>query len=922
MKYIKYLIAASSLLFVLLFVSNKLMEKGGGVYITPKPSETILVEEGQKLGNKEEWLEQMHRSAPDVDWQKKDFDFRLERANTEKRFTSRENEIYGQWAEVGSNNQAGRTLVAELDLEESIVYVASDGGQIWKGGLGTGNWESITDHFRIPAINFIRNIHEENLDRLLIGAGVWGVPGIMFSDDGGSTWEQATGLDGIADWGYIRRVVMKNDPHEGIFLASQEWDYDLWQAMSSIYVSYDLGESFEFLQSFPHGANQTDIWTDRYSNGNVYVLDINKIYLLTNDGNLDYIGEVATDEPERSYLVGVKEDENLSFYAMLYTSSLSSFYASFDEGENWGLKGSLDFGPFMTGSFAASPVTPGLLYFGGVDAYTSPDHGETWDKINSWGDYYGDPEGKLHADIPSFNSFINSSDDEILFINTDGGIYLSLDDAESVLNLSLNNLRISQYYSSYTCRFAPQNTHAGAQDQGYQFSDEGGAGEVLDYEQVISGDYGHIVSGDEGASVWMVYPGFAMYRPDANSNGPLRFWNFVGSNYQWMPELMADPNDPASVYIAGGNASSGAHQIHLTYSNSQMTYAEEPFDFSNGTGANISAMAYSTLNSDFRYVMTTELDFFYSVDGGDSWTQTEGFDSPGSHYFYGADIEPSKNTLGLIYIGGSGYSSPGVFVSDDNGLTFSDYSEGLPETLIHDLALSADDSLLFAATEVGAYVCKTSEGIWYDLNDDMLPDQNFWAVDFVESLNVARFASYGRGIWDFDLDPDVVADFAADPELVEQEGSVQFTNLSMWNPTSYEWFFEGGTPETSDLENPGVVYFEPGIFDVKLIVHNNNSSDTLIKTDYIEVLPFTGIVGGETKAEIVVFPNPANEVVHIKSDIFIEQVILLDLAGRQLREFIPGTNGLSIDLKAFSKGAYIIKVKTENGILTKKIIRK
>ncbi len=64
---------------------------------------------------------------------------------------------------------------------------------------------------------------------------------------------------------------------------------------------------------------------------------------------------------------------------------------------------------------------------------------------------------------------------------------------------------------------------------------------------------------------------------------------------------------------------------------------------------------------------------------------------------------------------------------------------------------------------------------------------------------------------------------------------VNFTNLSsgVLNPV-YEWEFGNGI--TSSLENPSFVYVNSGIYSVTLIVTNSNGcSDTILKTDYIEV---------------------------------------------------------------------------------------
>jgi PKD repeat protein len=53
--------------------------------------------------------------------------------------------------------------------------------------------------------------------------------------------------------------------------------------------------------------------------------------------------------------------------------------------------------------------------------------------------------------------------------------------------------------------------------------------------------------------------------------------------------------------------------------------------------------------------------------------------------------------------------------------------------------------------------------------------------------------------------------------------------------TSREWTFEGGTPETSTLENPTVMYYNTGSFDVTLTVSDGTNTSTLTLEDYITV---------------------------------------------------------------------------------------
>lgn len=57
-----------------------------------------------------------------------------------------------------------------------------------------------------------------------------------------------------------------------------------------------------------------------------------------------------------------------------------------------------------------------------------------------------------------------------------------------------------------------------------------------------------------------------------------------------------------------------------------------------------------------------------------------------------------------------------------------------------------------------------------------------------------------------------------------------FTDLSVLKETgaTWTWNFPGGSPATSMIRNPKVVYNKPGIYDVSLIVHDVNGTDTAV----------------------------------------------------------------------------------------------
>lgn len=55
---------------------------------------------------------------------------------------------------------------------------------------------------------------------------------------------------------------------------------------------------------------------------------------------------------------------------------------------------------------------------------------------------------------------------------------------------------------------------------------------------------------------------------------------------------------------------------------------------------------------------------------------------------------------------------------------------------------------------------------------------------------------------------------------------VQFHSMSTGMPTSFEWQFVGGTPETSTDENPVVVYEKKGLYSLSLTASNDAGGDT------------------------------------------------------------------------------------------------
>ena len=84
------------------------------------------------------------------------------------------------------------------------------------------------------------------------------------------------------------------------------------------------------------------------------------------------------------------------------------------------------------------------------------------------------------------------------------------------------------------------------------------------------------------------------------------------------------------------------------------------------------------------------------------------------------------------------------------------------------------------------------------------------------------------------VDPPVT-NFTASATTICVGETVTFTDTSTNLPAAWTWTFTGGTPSSSIVQNPAIVYNTPGSYEVKLVATNFNGSDTEIKSAFIIV---------------------------------------------------------------------------------------
>ncbi|MCF8331083.1 MAG: C10 family peptidase [Bacteroidales bacterium] len=94
----------------------------------------------------------------------------------------------------------------------------------------------------------------------------------------------------------------------------------------------------------------------------------------------------------------------------------------------------------------------------------------------------------------------------------------------------------------------------------------------------------------------------------------------------------------------------------------------------------------------------------------------------------------------------------------------------------------------------------------------------------------------------FDVEPpktSPVADFCANTTTVSPGGSVFFTDLTDYVPTSWHWEFGDGN--TSSTQFPVHTYDSVGTYNVKLFVDNSYGTDSVLKSGHINVVQNSNI---------------------------------------------------------------------------------
>ncbi|KOY84289.1 hypothetical protein AD998_21820 [bacterium 336/3] len=675
--------------------------------------------------------------------------------------------IQAKWHERGPNNEAGDMREVDFLPSNESIYAISTVGHLWKGNLNGLNWTLLNDDIRFEPDELEVLPHNSGTRIFAIfGVGA-NDKKISYSDDEGQTWIMGTGFSFYDHWGSGRRLLSLSD-HQTLYYLVHTWSASPWGELIQLYKTTNKGVSYTKVweSSTGYGLNDVDLWKP-YDSDQMYLVDnkAQSFYKITHDfgtgGTNISIPISYSSQGVSTGKISISGRYNslISDYELyINTNSDKKVYKTVD-GATWTYLSTSPESVWRK-AWLADPDYNNL-YLGGFQLNKSINGGVWEEQYVQWWEYYKNTptrKDSMHVDMMNLDYFKKSNGTPFILICNHSGIHVTYDQFATTKNLGLINLNVTTLYDQTTA--FDGFVYGGAQDKGnFKYGGNSKADfNIFSTDNMSTGDgmLGVFFNSDQSFFA-MIQNGDLYCYKDRNVPSSTSF-NIPGTNKPgWINPMVATPDfTDNKAYVAGGNLTGGSGS-YLIIAEANVTTgvistSQFNYDFranSNNGTAVIKAIGVSSSDYNRIYVSTQDATFFSSTNQGTSWTKQTSAGLPNTMIPW--DIKTSNTNADKVFICGTGFSNSGVYQSDNGGITFTALSGSIPLATFYEVALSDDEQFLFAATSEGPYVYAFSTATWYNLFNAETPYVDFNSVDNIGS-NIIRFGTYGRGIWDFELD--------------------------------------------------------------------------------------------------------------------------------------------------------------------------
>ena len=653
-----------------------------------------------------------------------------------------------------------------------------------------------------------------------------GTGGMEFSDDEGRTWINANGAFFESNANYTTVVTKKGSSKRIVAHGARRNASDANAWYDYVYISTDYGlnyttsalkfksNTFDVEILKPHASRDVYLLARRISDSKLSVYKMGE-----NDSDFSLIHQPTTTSISALDAVsGTTVNGTTHFYISYNNTNI--FYSG-DEGATWTKKVTTsNTGRNIT---EVHPTKPNVVFKGFVELWISTDYGVNWTRnkhVLSNNDIYV-------WDLQHFKTFDKEDGGFFTISGYDFGTYYSTssDDWNSWISVSKGNPTTMCYDADTSEKY--NKIYTANQDRGSQsYIDDPNHDTNLPIPTAreANTDVLRVTIAKGGESAWYWYYYGAIGRSSVTEGGNFRTVTSKRDLYpNWAAtSMVASPNPTEdAVFIPWGT------QLHkISYNGSQVERTLHSYVFPEPAHS----FGYSNVNKNRWYAGLQSGKFMYSTDGGNSFTNSSYNGSwptgDSSHRKRRAVIATSPIDEATVYYAGKGNN---FLISVDGGKSFTNHNNGLAVTRISDMEASPNGQYIFAACEFdGSWVYSVQQDKWFKMDGADVPDAvGFTDVQFIESENVVRFATYGSGIIDFTINnEDFSTIFVASDNFQIQvtDETCQGKNgqLSINTKFNHNYYVKVGGVDYTFNETLNIPNLEPGEYNICIGITNTN----------------------------------------------------------------------------------------------------
>jgi hypothetical protein len=770
--------------------------------------------------------------------------------------------------QLGPGTMSGRISAIEgVNKDDGkTIYIGTGGGGVWKSTNAGASYKSIFDKY-CQSIGAIA-IDQKDPSVVYVGTGESNMRnsvsfgnGMYKSTDAGSNWKKI-GLDSTE---HISKIVIHPENSEVVFAAVPG---ALWSKSKhrGLYKSINGGETWEKIFYIDENTGCADLLIDP-SNPNTMFISMwqfrRQPYSFNSGGNGSGLykstdggktfKEIKNGLPAKPFgrIAMTLSPSDPKQMLAIVESNKTGLYISSDGGETWKSQSAtlnVTARPFYFSTIVFDPKDPKRVYRPAFSFAYSSDGGY------SFSDASGDG-GWVHSDMHAL--WINPSNTNIMYLGTDGGVYMSVD--RGVTWQFNHGLPVGQFYHVAYDLKEPYNVYGGLQDNGSWMAPSAAPGGIgnANWDRVGGGDGFWTIADTDGKTVYSEYQGGNMFRADMNTMKsefiqPQKTAKEEKLRWNWNTPLTLGTKNPKNLYVGAQYIYKSTDQGRnwkrisndLTTNDKKKQQQEESGGLSadNTSAENhctIFTISESSLDENIIWIGTDDGNIQYTADGGTTWTNVSANVAKCgvASQAWVSSIQPSQFDKNTVYATFENhmYGDFNTYLakSEDMGKTwkrlnspdFTGFAHKIKEDPIN-------KNLLFLGTEMGLFSTIDGGANWFRMKNNIPEYALVRDLQIHPKTNDLIVATHGRGIFILD---DIRAMRSLTKEVLDQDFYLFPMQDQVLNNGKYGW----GGPETSGgwgagnpSDHPSISYYlkqrlNSGKIEIEIYDADNNLIQTI-----------------------------------------------------------------------------------------------